>query len=84
MTLENTSTSTQRLHILKCLRLRPHSTLEFRSHGICSPAPRIMELRSKGYEIITTTTTEYDHAGTKHRGIAVYQLLSEPTREQAK
>ncbi|MGY4700463.1 helix-turn-helix domain-containing protein [Avibacterium paragallinarum] len=46
--------------------------------GICSPAPRIMELRAKGYDISTSKQDEIDHAGVKHRGIAVYTLHSQP------
>lgn len=76
--LTDTSTQSQRLLILNKLRLRPYSTLEFRELGICSPAPRIMELRARGYEIMTTYTTEIDHTGVEHHHIAVYELLSEP------
>lgn len=75
------SAQSQRAFIRDCLRKRPHSTLELRNMGICSPAPRIMELRARGYEIMTTFATETDHAGRKHNNIAVYELLSEPKEE---
>ncbi|MGY6773439.1 helix-turn-helix domain-containing protein [Gallibacterium sp. ZY190522] len=77
MTISNTSLHTQRIAILNRLKTGSCSTLEFRAMGICSPAPRIMELRSKGYDISTTTRDEVDHAGVKHKGIAVYTLHSQ-------
>lgn len=81
MKLANTSTATQRALIKTLLRERPHSTLELRQKGICSPAPRIKELKSRGFEIVTSLRTEYDHVGVKHNNIAVYTLLSEPQDE---
>lgn len=82
MKLTNTSTASQRALIKALLRERPHSTLELRAKGICSPAPRIMELKKQGHEIITSTRAEIDQSGIKHNGIAVYTLLSEPQQEQ--
>ena len=76
--LKDTSAATQRAKIKAYLRIGSHSTLEFRQMGICSPAPRIKELRKQGYQISTSTRTEIDHAGVTHKGIAVYTLLSEP------
>lgn len=81
MKLTANSAASQRAKIKACLRDRAHSTLEFRAMGICSPAPRIKELRKLGYDISTTTRTETDHAGVIHKGIAVYTLLSEPAEE---
>ena len=80
--IQDNSAATQRAMIKACLRQRPYSTLEFRALGICSPAPRIKELRKFGYEISTGTRTETDHAGVIHKGIAVYTLLSEPERTE--
>ncbi|MBI0133906.1 helix-turn-helix domain-containing protein [Snodgrassella alvi] len=77
--LPNTSYATQRSFILQCLRKCPHSTLELRALGICSPAPRINELRNKGYVIKTTRRHEYDSAGVIH-SIAVYTLLTSRNR----
>lgn len=73
------STTGQRATIKACLLERPHSTLEFRDMGICSPAARVKELRKAGYEISTHSRTETDQAGVTHKGIAVYTLLSEPS-----
>ncbi|MFZ7224638.1 helix-turn-helix domain-containing protein [Avibacterium avium] len=78
MQITDTSRHTQRMAMLARLRQSSCSTLEFRAMGICSPAPRIMELRAKGYDISTTKQDEIDHAGVKHRGIAVYTLHSAP------
>ena len=78
MKLTNTSTASQRALVKALLRERPHSTLEFRAKGICAPAPRIKELKNRGFEIVTSFRSEVDHVGIKHNGIAVYTLLSEP------
>ncbi|MFU2048122.1 helix-turn-helix domain-containing protein [Avibacterium gallinarum] len=78
MQITDTSRHTQRMAMLARLRQGSCSTLEFRAMGICSPAPRIMELRAKGYDISTSKQDEIDHAGVKHKGIAVYTLHSTP------
>lgn len=78
MQITDTSRNTQRLAILNRLKQGACSTLEFRAMGICSPAPRIMELRAQGYDISTSKKNEIDHAGVKHNGIAVYTLHSSP------
>ncbi|RZN59108.1 helix-turn-helix domain-containing protein [Avibacterium paragallinarum] len=78
MQLTNTSRQTQQIAIIQRLKKGSCSTLEFRAMGICSPAPRIMELRAKGYDISTSKQDEIDHAGVKHKGIAVYTLHSQP------
>ncbi|WP_336368692.1 helix-turn-helix domain-containing protein [Avibacterium paragallinarum] len=78
MQLTDTSRHTQRMAMLARLRQGSCSTLEFRAMGICSPAPRIMELRAKGHNISTSKQDEIDHAGVKHKGIAVYTLHSQP------
>jgi len=75
-TLSNT-TESQRLRILKALRHEPITTLEARQLlSICSPAPRIMELRSMGHKIATVWRTDTDSTGQEHR-VAQYVLLSE-------
>ncbi|UXN34633.1 helix-turn-helix domain-containing protein [Avibacterium paragallinarum] len=78
MQLTDTSRQTQQIAIIQRLKQGSCSTLEFRAMGICSPAPRIMELRAKGYDISTSKQDEIDHAGVKHKGIAVYTLHSAP------
>ncbi|WP_239374245.1 helix-turn-helix domain-containing protein [Snodgrassella gandavensis] len=79
--LADTSYATQRSFILQCLREQPHSTLELRALGICSPASRINELRNQGYVIETTRRHEYDSAGVLH-SIAVYTLLANANRQR--
>lgn len=73
-TIKNTATETQR----KALKMGSKSTIQLREQlGICSPAPRVQELRKRGYEITTTFREELDTAGVKHR-IGVYTLVAEP------
>lgn len=44
----------QRQQVLTLLRLHAAMTTdEFRSRGIMAPAPRVLELRRQGYQIIT-------------------------------
>ncbi|MGR3806943.1 Helix-turn-helix domain-containing protein [Pasteurella testudinis DSM 23072] len=74
--IKDTNTHNQRLFILARLRESPHSTLELRDLGICSPAPRILELKEQGYRITTHFRKEYDSAGVKHR-IGVYTLRAD-------
>lgn len=78
MQITDTSRHTQQMAIIQRLKEGACSTLEFRAMGICSPAPRIMELKAKGYDISTSTRDEVDHAGVMHRGIALYTLHSTP------
>lgn len=78
MQLTDTSRQTQQIAIIQRLKKGSCSTLEFRAMGICAPAARIMELRAKGYDITTSKQDEIDHAGVKHKGIAVYTLHSQP------
>lgn len=72
--IKNTSKETQRIAILAALRSGSKSTIQLREElGICSPAPRILELRARGYDITTAYRDEVDSAGVKHR-IGVYTL----------
>ncbi|WP_230587153.1 helix-turn-helix domain-containing protein [Gallibacterium anatis] len=82
MQITDTNCYTQRLAILNRLKQGPCSTLEFRAMGICSPAPRIMELRTQGYDISTSKRYEIDHVGVNHKGIAVYILHSTPEEQR--
>lgn len=74
--IQSTTTAAQRLKIHQLLRQRPYSTLELRALGICSPAPRVKELRNSGLDIVTTWREETDSAGVVHR-IGVYVLQAE-------
>ncbi|PHS69130.1 MAG: hypothetical protein COB23_07180 [Methylophaga sp.] len=52
-------------HLLEHARL---TTLQAREElGIMSPAPRVLELRRLGHNIVTTLTNERDITGRKHR-----------------
>lgn len=73
---KSTSTADQRAKLLGLLRIKPRSTQELRENGIYAPAPRIMELRAKGHEIITTKENLMIN-GYFHKGIAIYVLLKE-------
>ncbi len=73
--INSTSTSNQRLAILKQLRENgPTSTFGFRAIGISSAAPRIFELKARGYAIGMNRIVETDTAGVEHQGIALYYL----------
>ncbi|QBR84711.1 hypothetical protein E3983_10250 [Legionella israelensis] len=70
------SLSTQRKKILKHFEKCPQlSTMQARNDlGILHPGGRIMELRKKGYEIVTHWISEPDSNGDIHRiGLYVYQ-----------
>lgn len=73
--MTNTCTHKQRDAILKMLAHSSLNTLEFRSAGIDSPAPRILKLREAGWNIKSTREIASDSAVVKHRGIARYWLI---------
>lgn len=74
----NNNLAAQRQAVLRALELGSCSTIYFREVlGICSPAPRVQELRKQGHCITTSYRYEVDTAGVKHR-IGVY-TLSKPT-----
>ena len=78
----NTDRAAQRAQVLAELRTGAKSTIYFREiNGICSPAPRIMELRKRGYEIALKWGYETDISGVKHR-IGIYELINEPSKHQ--
>jgi len=54
------------------------TTLDLRDLGVCSPAPRIMELKDKGFSIHTTYERDFDHKGIKHQNIARYWISTAP------
>ena len=73
----NNTTSSQRIRLLRALRIEPITTLQARQQlAICSPAPRIGELRAMGHTIDTTWSTDVDSTGTPHR-VGLYTLLQE-------
>lgn len=80
---QDTSAHTQRLQILAHLRVESHNTLELRDKGHMAPAPRIMELRAKGYVIHTRFEDAKDKYGIVHRRVARYFLISEPSTRKS-
>jgi hypothetical protein len=75
---KDTSAHTQRLQILSHIRRRPLNTLELRELGHMAPAPRIKELRDKGFIIVTSFESVTDELGKLHRRVAMYKLVYEP------
>ena len=69
---------TQKQAILKLLRVKPMTTFEFRSAGICHPAGRIQELRRAGHRINTVLGDGVaDGLGSMHHSVARYVLIEE-------
>ena len=78
----DTSAHTQRLQILAHLRKKPLNTFELRELGHMAPAPRILELRAKGF-VIVTSLEDVIGAGNKiHKRVARYFLVSEPPAQR--
>jgi hypothetical protein len=76
---KDTSVHTQSLQILSHIRRLPLNTLELRELGHMAPAPRIKELRDKGFVIVTSFESVTDELGKLHRRVARYTLVYEPT-----
>lgn len=76
-TIKTMNSEEQRQFILKHLAENgTATTIDFRELGLMSPACRIRELRSKGYNIRTTLVTVKDSAGIEHNRVAEYFLSS--------
>lgn len=75
LTSKDTSAHTQCLQILSVLKTEVSmNTLELREIGFISPAPRILELKQQGYNIISVREDVRTRDGRLHRGIARYYL----------
>jgi len=71
------STVVQRQRLLAALKQSPKSTIELRRDlDILGVAPRVLELRRAGYDIITDWRQEPTDCGRLHR-VALYVLLGE-------
>lgn len=71
------SAAAQRLRAIDLLRTGPKSTIQLRRDGdILAPAARILELKRKGFEILTNWVHEATDAGKVHR-VALYVLMRE-------
>lgn len=67
----------QRLRVLDLLRTGPKSTLQLRREGdILAPAARILELKRKGFDILTQWVHQATDCGKVHR-VALYVLTRE-------
>ncbi|TRY30730.1 helix-turn-helix domain-containing protein [Aliiglaciecola sp. M165] len=76
---KDTSAHAQRLQMLALLEKSVSiNTLEFREKGFISPAPRILELRQRGYDILSIREDVRTQDGKLHRGIARYILRVRP------
>jgi hypothetical protein len=76
---KDTSAATQRNQILTHLKNTPSlNTLEFRELGFISPAPRILELKERGYNIKSIREDVHTPDGRLHRGIARYYISHNP------
>jgi hypothetical protein len=74
------STLRDRQKIVEQLRKAKTNTIYFREKlGLISPAPRIKELRERGFIIATTPINARSQDGRLHRNVAEYCLISEPT-----
>lgn len=71
------SANAQRQRLVAALKHRPMSTIEIRRElDILGVAPRVFELRSKGFEILTHWRQEPTECGKLHR-VALYVLVKE-------
>ena len=67
----------QRLRALDLLRNGPKSTIQLRRDGdILAPAARILELKRRGFDILTQWVQQATECGKLHR-VALYVLLRE-------
>lgn len=72
----------QRQRILEMLRNGRQTTLDFRRAGVMQSQTRVFELRAQGFDIPTVgRVTVIDDQGFPHRGVALYELISEPSVE---
>ncbi|MBO1114661.1 helix-turn-helix domain-containing protein [Bordetella petrii] len=74
----STATEAQHARILRALRQRPHTSYELRRLGCYQANTRVLELRRKGYVIITERVSIWDEEGYQHDGVALYSLMDEP------
>ncbi len=72
-----TAAAAQRLRAIDMLRTGPKSTIQLRRDGdILMPAARILELKRKGFDILTHWVQEATDCGELHR-VALYVLMRE-------
>ena len=70
-------TAAQRLRAIALLRSGPKRTIQLRREGdILAPAARILELKRRGFDILTHWVQEATDCGKLHR-VALYVLMRE-------
>ena len=75
----DTSASNAREIIIQALLTGPKTTIELREQwGIMAPAPRILELKRLGRNIVSIPVSAFTADGIKHYGVARYVLLLAP------
>lgn len=73
-THHSTASADQRRRLLAALQAGPVSTLDARERlDVIHPAARVLELRERGYRIVTTWAHQSDAWGRAHR-VARYML----------
>lgn len=81
---DSTAGEAQRRRIVEMLRRGRQTTLDFRRAGVMQSQTRIHELRAQGYDLPTVgRITVIDDQGFPHHGVALYELLAEPSPEVA-
>lgn len=66
--------------MLEALRQRPQTTHDLRCLGIYQAPARIIELRRRGYHIVTERVVLWDRDGFEHRNSGLYRLEEEPAK----
>lgn len=75
---KSTASEAQRQRVLEALRVSPQTTHDLRCLGIYQAPARVIELRRRGFSILTERVTLWDRDGYAHRGAALYHLIEEP------
>ncbi len=79
--LNHTAISKQQAEVLNLLQEGPTNTIEFRLHGIMSPAARIMELRDMGHPIEKRKAQRATTPGAV-TNVAEYYLVPTPAMSE--
>ena len=75
--LSDNSAAAQRARVLDAMRSGPKSTIQLRRDwDVLAPAARVLELKRRGFEILTQWIHEATDCGKLHR-VALYVLLRE-------
>lgn len=76
--LNNTSAKAQRQRISAALIEQGSLTTLYARDtlGIMAPAPRVKELRERGWKVITERINATDSLGVLHHGVARYVLIA--------